>query len=297
LEAWGYEVVVAGDGVEAWRILQGEDAPRLIILDWMMPGLDGVDVCRLVRGRESIHSRSYILLLTVMDGTDELVAGLEAGADDFVAKPCRPEELRARLAVGRRSIEFNVRLAEAFHALDVQARTDDLTGVLNRRAIYQGLEAEFARAARDDAPFCIGMIDVDRFKSTNDTFGHAAGNTVLVEVARSIIAELRPYDVIGRVGGDEFLVVMPRTQGPAALAALARIRAAATTTTVRADDKDVPHTVSIGGAVSCDESVDDLVGRADEALYEAKKAGRDRVVMAPSAGQCVQAGTGPGCGG
>jgi diguanylate cyclase (GGDEF)-like protein len=279
LETWGHELVIANDGDEAWQILQQEDAPRLVILDWVMPKLDGVDVCRLVRKRESA-TPPYILLLTAMDQSGDLVAGLGAGADDFVTKPFRPDELRARLEVGRRYVELNERLAEANRDLEILARTDTLTGVLRRRAIYDRLEEEVARSVRDEAPLCVGMLDIDHFKHVNDAFGHAVGDAVLREVVRSATSVLRPYDSIGRVGGEEFLVVLPGTHGFAAQTALTRIRAVVAATPVYVDGDEIPVTVSLGGAIRCGESIDELVARADAALYEAKNSGRDRVVMA-----------------
>lgn len=279
LETWGHEVVVAHDGAEAWQILQGDAAPRLVILDGIMPKLDGVEVCRLVR-RQETATPPYILLLTAMDESEDLVAGLGAGADDFVVKPFRPDELRARLEVGRRFVELNERLAEANRDLAVVARTDALTGVLRRRAIYERLEEEVARAAREEAPLCVGMLDIDHFKRVNDEFGHSVGDSVLREVVRSATTVLRPYDSIGRVGGEEFLVVLPGANGFAAQTALTRIRAMVAATPVYVGGENISITVSLGGAAHCGESLDELVARADAALYEAKNTGRDRVVMA-----------------
>jgi diguanylate cyclase (GGDEF)-like protein len=282
LEGWGYEVVACKDGADAWQMLQRDDAPRLVVLDWIMPGLDGVDVCRLLRRQHAEEVPAYVLLLTAMDGTDDLVAGLEAGADDFVVKPFRPEELRARLAVGARSVELNERLAEATRRLGVLATTDELTGLPNRRAIYARVVQEIARAARDCVPLCLGMLDIDYFKRVNDTYGHAVGDAVLREVVLSAASALRPYDTIGRVGGEEFLILVPRTQGLAGRTMLARIRHTVAASPVRVEGETIPVTVSIGGAVSCGESVDGLVARADAALLQAKNTGRDRVVMAES---------------
>jgi len=283
LEEWGYDVVAVDDGAAAWRILQQEDAPRLVILDWVMPEMDGIEVCRRLRSRESAHTRAYVILLTVMDDTDNVVAALEAGADDFVVKPFRPDELRARLAVGRRFVDLHEDLVDANRRFAAQARTDELTGVLNRRAAYQRLDVELARAVRDGGvPFGVGVIDVDRFKVINDTYGHGAGDAVLREVTRVAASVLRPYDAVGRVGGDEFIVVLPRVDEVEARSALDRLTAALAAAAVCEGGSSISVTVSAGGAVWARESIDELVARADSALYRAKGMGGEHVVMAPA---------------
>ncbi len=289
LEGWGYEVVAAGDGAEAWDALTAEGAPRLAVLDWMMPGLDGVEVCRLAREHQGFEVPPYILLLTAMDGTDNLVVGLDAGADDFLVKPYKPAELRARLAVGRRFVELSERLAAANRRLDAQARTDVLTGLLNRRAVFERLEEERSRALREETPFFVGILDIDHFKQVNDTYGHAAGDEVLRGVAAAASSVLRQYDLLGRVGGEEFLVMVSRTQGLAGRTLLARIRSHVAAGAVVVDGVSISVTVSLGGALWEGESVGELVARADGALYEAKRGGRDRVVIAPPGGRSAPA--------
>ena len=278
LLSWGYEVTVTKDGSEALQALEAEDAPRLAILDWMMPEMDGVDVCRRVRARET-EQPPYIILLTALDDKDSVVTGLEAGADDYVGKPYDPGELRARVEVGRRLLELNERLLEAQRALGVLARTDALTGVLNRGALMGELESETARARREGSSLGVGMLDIDHFKLVNDTHGHAVGDAVLQEVVSRAAAVLRPYDRLGRFGGEEFLVIIPGPSDGEIGVVLERIRAAVAQSPIGVGELRVPVTVSIGGVDRGGESRDDLILRADAALYAAKDQGRDRVVM------------------
>ena len=279
LENWGYEVTVTRDGTEAWQALQAEDAPRLAILDWMMPGMDGVDVCRRVRARATLQP-PHIILLTALGDQQSVVTGLNAGADDFVRKPYDPDELRARLEVGRRLVGLNDELLEAQHALEILARTDALTKVLNRRAIVDELEREVDRAAREGSPLGLGMLDIDHFKVVNDTYGHAAGDAVLCEVVRRILGVMRPYDTFGRFGGEEFLVLVPGVGERELQEVLERIRNVIGCTVVVVEGHELLVTVSLGGATRGSESADGLIARADDALYAAKEQGRDRVVLA-----------------
>ena len=278
LENWGYEVAVTKNGAEALQALQAEDAPRLAILDWMMPGMDGVDVCRRVRARETLQP-PYIILLTALEGKKGVVTGLEAGADDYVGKPYDPDELHARLKVGRRMVELNAKLIEAQRAFEILARTDSLTGVLNRGAIVKELEREAERAARDGDPLGLGMLDIDHFKLVNDTYGHAVGDVVLCEVVRRALAVMRPYDTFGRFGGEEFLVLVPGSGDEELGDVLERIRGA---DPIAVGGHAIAVTVSLGGAMRGCESADDLIACADDALYTAKEQGRDRVVLAVS---------------
>jgi len=295
LENWGYEVTVTKDGAEAWQALLAEDAPRLAILDWMMPEMDGVDVCRLIRARETLQP-PYIILLTALGDKESVVTGLEAGADDYVGKPYDPDELHARLEVGRRMVALNDqllktndelhrandRLLEAQHALEVFARTDSLTGVLNRGAIVDALEREAERATREGSPLGIGMLDIDHFKLVNDTYGHAAGDAVLCEVVRRAVGVMRPYDTFGRFGGEEFLVLVPGSGREELKEVLERIRSVIGSSPIAVDGHELAVTVSLGGATRGSESADGLIARADDALYNAKEQGRDRVVLAAS---------------
>jgi two-component system cell cycle response regulator len=283
LESWGYEVMVAKDGAEAWQALQAGDAPRLAILDWMMPEMDGLEVCRRARALTTLQP-PYIILLTAMGDKESVVVGLKAGADDYVGKPYDPAELRARLGVGRRLVELNDELIESQHALEVQARTDALTGILNRGAIFKELEQEMERAAREGVHLGLGVLDIDHFKRVNDTCGHAAGDAVLCEVVRRAQGALRPYDSFGRFGGEEFLVIVPGAGESELREVLERIRSAVGSTAIAVGQHRMAVTVSLGGATCVGESGDGFIARADGALYAAKEEGRDRVVLAKGGG-------------
>jgi two-component system cell cycle response regulator len=281
LEKWGYEVTVTSDGAEAWRALQAADAPRLAILDRIMPGMDGLEVCRRLRAQPTLKP-PYVILLTTLGDKESVVTGLDAGADDYVGKPYDPDELRARLEVGRRLTEINDKLLEAQNALEIIARTDALTGVPNRLAIVEELEREVDRASRERSLLGLGMLDIDHFKLVNDTRGHAAGDAVLCEVVRRVLEVMRPYDSFGRFGGEEFLVLVPGAGEKELRNVLERIRSAVGSSPIAVEGQGLVVTVSLGGAVRGSESVDGLIARADDALYGAKEHGRDRVVLASS---------------
>jgi two-component system, cell cycle response regulator len=278
LEKWGYEVVVTVNGAEAWEGLQAADPPHLAILDWMMPEMDGVEVCRRARALET-RQPPYLILLTALGEKDHMMTAFSAGADDFVNKPYDPAELRARVEVGRRLVELNAELIEAQLRLEVQVHTDALTGLPNRRAIVEVLEKELSRCQRGHSPLAVGMIDIDHFKQVNDEHGHAAGDAVLCELARRMQSALRPYDRVGRFGGEEFLVVVPGVSRAEFAGLLERLREVVREAPFTADGRDLAVTVSLGGAEFADESMDALIARADDALYVAKARGRDLVVL------------------
>src|SRR5712691_10640744 len=210
LRKWGYEVVVACDGAEAWNALQGEDAPKLAILDWVMPGLTGLDVCRNVRadGKDK-DIYTYILLLTSKSLREDLIEGMEAGADDYLTKPFDQHELKVRLRAGTRIIELQRELVGAREALREQATKDFLTRIWNRSSILDILGRELARGSRENRPVGVVLADLDHFKLVNDTYGHFAGDAVLREFARRMRSSICSYDAIGRYGGEEFLIVLP----------------------------------------------------------------------------------------
>jgi two-component system cell cycle response regulator len=280
LTKWGYEVVVAKDGTEALRALEAEDAPRLAILDWMMPGIDGVDVCRRVRsvGREPYI---YILLLTARTDSEDLVAGMDSGADDYLTKPFKAPELHARLRAGQRILDLQEQLLAAREELRQEATHDSLTGLLNRHAILGVLEIELARAARESQHLSILMADLDNFKQVNDSHGHLAGDAVLRETANRMKESVRRYDSLGRYGGEEFLVVLPGCNTEGALAQAERIRISLGRTAFSFGTESLPVTCSIGSACCLPGkrgTTDSLIREADLGLYAAKANGRNRVV-------------------
>jgi two-component system, cell cycle response regulator len=273
-----YEVVEVCDGTEALAALVANDAPRLAILDWMMPGLDGLSVCREMRKR--LGPYTYIILLTGLDSPEDLVIGLESGADDFLTKPFHPEELRARLRSGVRILDLQRELIAAQQTLQRQATRDDLTGLWNRRMILGHLESELNRGNREQVPIAVAIADLDFFKKINDTEGHVAGDCVLRDTAATLQLHLRSYDFIGRYGGEEFLIILPGCDTPAGLQIAERVRAAVAATPVKFDGLALPITVSIGLSSTADVGFDSgsLFAAADAALYRAKAEGRNRVV-------------------
>jgi two-component system, cell cycle response regulator len=275
-----YEVVIATDGAEALRKLQGKDCPRLAILDWMMPEVDGVEVCRAVRQRPG-ESYVYIILLTAKTHPTEIIEGLEAGADDYIIKPFDIHELKARLRAGRRILELQEQLVSAGERLRVQATHDSLTGLLNRMAILETLEKELARSARQKNPVAVIMADIDQFKVINDTYGHLVGDAVLQEVSARVLKTVRAYDAVGRYGGEEFLIVSPGCNLEEAPKQAERIRANICAQPICLPEGPVSVTMSFGVAITSTDILElepsDLLRLADESLYAAKKGGRNKV--------------------
>ena len=269
LRKWGYDAVMAHNGNEALQILEGTDAPRLAVLDWMMPGVDGVQICRRVR---STHPDPYIyiLLLTARTESHDLVEGMDAGADDYLTKPFNAQELRVRIRAGRRILD----LQDALHR---QATHDGLTGLLNRNSILNRVREEVARNHREGRPVAVLMVDIDRFKAVNDTHGHLAGDEVLREAAARMSAVARCYDGVGRYGGEEFLIVLPGCDTPSAVIQAERLREAIAATPFAIPQRDLIVTCSVGVASSARLAGELLVRHADEALYQAKSNGRNRV--------------------
>ena len=277
LEKHGYKVMATVNGAEAWDAMQQPDAPKLAILDWMMPEMDGIEVCRNVRALKT-DQPPYIIMLTPRDGKADVVAGLEAGADDYLAKPYDPDELRARVGVGRRVLEIETKLAEARDALVHEATHDPLTGILNRRAILGHLAKELSRAARSGKMVGVGLCDLDHFKEINDRYGHLVGDEVLCGFIRIIQANLREYDLIGRYGGEEFLVITPEAGELAPERAYERLCERILESPIPTRAGDISITVSIGVSQGTGaDTVDGLLSRADAALYQAKKEGRNCV--------------------
>jgi diguanylate cyclase (GGDEF)-like protein len=282
LQRAGYEVVEVADGEAAWRVLEGPDAPGLTVLDWMMPGLDGTEICRRLRQRPHDRGYTYVLLLTGKDSVRDVLAGLEAGADDYVVKPFAPEIIEARLRVGRRILALEAQLRAERSAFEHLARHDTLTGLWNRRVILEHLDAEIARARRHDGCVGVVLVDIDHFKNINDTHGHQVGDQVLVEVARRLRDSLRTYDGLGRYGGEEFLAVMAcRNDADAALIAERLLRAVGDEPVTTAAGA-LHLTISLGVATTRTHSFDSthLLAASDAALYQAKHTGRNRLVVA-----------------
>jgi two-component system cell cycle response regulator len=282
LVKWGYEVIAAHDGSEAWEVLQAENAPRVALLDWIMPGIDGLEICRRVRARSS-QPYVYIMLLTANDKVGNLVEGLESGADDYLTKPFHPQELRARLRVGLRMLDLESRLVEARESLRFKASHDSLTTIWNRGAIIEMLERELSRARRDGSSVGILLADIDHFKRVNDTRGHLVGDEVLRAVTGRLKGEVRSYDSVGRYGGEEFLILLPGCDNPKLTAKAERLVKVVERSSIGTSTGTVAVTISIGGIASGDcphADVNKLLLAADTALYRAKVSGRNRSEMA-----------------
>lgn len=284
LRKWNYEVIVACDGAEAWNVLNGDDPPRLAILDWVMPGMTGPEVCKRVRGRaqDAELNYTYLLLLTSKSQREDLIEGMEAGADDYLTKPFDQHELKVRLRAGSRVIDLQRELVAAREELREQATKDFLTRIWNRSSILDILQRELTRASRERR--CVGVVlaDLDHFKSVNDTFGHFAGDAVLREFTRRVGAAMRPYDSMGRYGGEEFLVVLPGCDELCTAGQAERMRVAVSGEAMVIEEQMHLLTASFGA--SCYRpgmtlNAETLIRIADDALYAAKKQGRNRIVV------------------
>jgi len=284
LRKWGYEVAVACDGAEALDLLQREDTPRLAILDWMMPGLTGLEVCRRIRQ----HSREpyiYILLLTSKSQKEDLIEGMEAGADDYITKPFDQNELQVRLRAGKRLVDLQAELLSAREALREQATRDPLTHLWNRSSILDLLGRELSRTERERRPLGVVLVDLDHFKDVNDQHGHLAGDAVLREFARRMVAAVRQYDAIGRYGGEEFLILLPGCDEENSFLQAERLRAQLAGTEMSLNETSIRLTASFGVTSAIPGlgwTPECLIRKADEALYTAKNHGRNRVELLSS---------------
>lgn len=284
----GYEVLEAPDGIEAWDILQRDPVP-LIITDWMMPNLNGLELIRRIRsGIETgfFPNYIYIILVTAKDAKEDVVTGLDSGADDYLTKPFDLNEMLARVKIGVRILNLEARLRESLDQLHVMATYDSLTGLLNRRAVYERAQSELERAHRERQSISLVMLDIDHFKSVNDQHGHLTGDQALRLVAGTIAQNKRSYDWAGRWGGEEFLLVLPQTTIEEAGDIAERMRqSVAAVNFPLANGKYLKLHISLG--VSSTDSnrarpptLGELLQQADDALYQAKNQGRNKVCLA-----------------
>ncbi len=281
LKKWDYGTAVACDGDEAWAQLQQPQGPRLVILDWMMPGLDGLEICRRVRQQQQ-DDYTYIILLTARGQREDIIQGMNAGADDYITKPFDAGELKCRLSAARRILELQDKLLAAHEALREQATHDSLTGLLNRPAVLDACRRELGRANREQKAVGILMADLDHFKQINDRYGHDTGDAVLREAASRMSEVIRPYDSLGRYGGEEFLLIAPNCDARAGRELAERLRRRIADSPIAVCGKEVPLTVSLGVTAwfgRQDPDVNELVRQADEMLYEAKASRRNCVAV------------------
>ncbi|MBN2358553.1 MAG: diguanylate cyclase [Deltaproteobacteria bacterium] len=281
LDRWGYPVRTAGDGEQALRVLEENTAIQLAIVDWMMPKLDGIELCREIRRRFN-EPYLYLVLLTSRDQRDDIVTGFDAGADDYLIKPVHHTELSARLRAAKRILDLQEKLLAAQETLRVQAMHDALTGIWNRGAIFEALGRELDRTKRQQSPLAVIMIDLDHFKQINDRHGHLVGDQVLREAAQRIRSAVRSYDSVGRYGGEEFLLVAPGFDAGQALEFAERVRRLFATNPIVTSAASLPVTMSLGVVVveaGQELANERVLAAADDALYRAKSGGRDRAVL------------------
>jgi len=280
LASWGYDVTSVPDGEEALRAMGRIDQPSIAILDWSMPKVDGLRVCRTIR--EAISDRYvYVILLTAHDGDNEVIEGFDAGADDYITKPFDMRELRARVRSGARIIQLQQQLIATREQLREKATHDPLTGLLTRGAFLEFYDRELLKARRTETPLSLIMADLDHFKQINDCHGHLAGDDVLREAARRLAATFRRSDAVGRYGGEEFVALAASCGMNDALALAERFRQSITAKPFETSAGPVVVTTSVGVASASGASdPGQLLKAADEALYRAKAAGRNRVESA-----------------
>jgi two-component system, cell cycle response regulator len=283
LQRFGYEVIVAENGRQAVRILSEQEGPRLALVDWMMPELDGLGLCREIRSRHQDDSYIYILLLTARQNSEDIVIGLEAGADDYITKPCQPAELKARLHTGQRVLSLERKLVEAREDMRFKATRDALTSLWNRGSILARVTNELNRSIRT-GPVSLLLCDVDHFKQVNDTYGHLTGDIVLENVANRLSCSVRAYDAVGRYGGEEFLIVLSDCDKANAAVRAEAIREAISAVPITVGNTSIRVSISIG-AITCQNwaasmPVERALAQADQALYKAKADGRNRTVFA-----------------
>ncbi len=291
LGKWGYDVAPARTGAEAWSRLEAERGPILAILAWRMEGLPGIDVCRKLRLQPDLPT-AYVLLVTEREGKEDLLDGLNAGADDFLFAPLDPAEARARVRTGARIVEIELALKASQDALRVQSTRDPVTGSWNRAAILDVLHKERERARRKSGSVGIVLGDLDGFRKVNETFGHPVGDEVLRETARRMSSSLRPYDAVGRVGAEEFLIVLPGSDGLGGLTVAERIRESFARRPVHTTSGPVPVTLSLGVAAEGGETATEaasLLRAADVALKRAQQTGGNRAALADDSGVAIDA--------
>jgi diguanylate cyclase (GGDEF)-like protein len=292
IREWGYEVDQAAGGEEAWNAVKAESRPVLILADWKLPGFSGLELCAKLKQIKAVR-QLYFILITPKGGKENIARGLEAGADDYIAKPVEDDELRSRLAIGRRILEYQHTLDNLTHELQSKnlelnkvMSLDGLTGIASRGYFEEKLAEEWRRAWREGSSLSLFLLDIDFFRAYNDTFGHSAGDEALRKVAKTLVASIgRAGDLAARYDGEVFAVILPNTDSLGALVVAEAVRVAIAALGIENKASSIHRhlTVSLGTAtVIPDEQYDyqALVTRAESALQMAKAAGRNNVKQA-----------------
>jgi two-component system chemotaxis response regulator CheY len=282
LSSEAYSLLFACDGAEAMRLYE-EHSPSIVVTDWMLPDFCGFELCQRIRADDT-RPYTYIIVMTSNTEKGNVVKGLEAGADDYLTKPFDPGEMLARIGVGRRIIDLNRELAAKSRRLEEAARTDALTGLPNRRAIEEWAARQLRGAARHGFPLWVVLGDIDSFKAINDNFGHDAGDIVLKTFAEVLKKNTRAADICGRLGGDEFLMVITHVEREYVEMTVNRYREQFAALSFPLQGQSVRVTASFGATgVQSKEAPEFgvLVRQADQMLYHAKRAGRNVVRVSP----------------
>jgi two-component system, cell cycle response regulator len=280
-----YSILFAKTGESAIELFK-QHRPALVITDWVMPDLSGIEVCRQIRASAQ-NSYTYIIIVTSASEKENVVEGLEAGADDYLTKPFHPKELLARLGVGRRLLDLHQQIESQNRLLKELALTDALTGLPNRRAVEDWAKAQLSAAVRHGFSFWVVIADLDNFKAINDTYGHDAGDTVLKEFAGILKSRVRSSDICGRTGGEEFIIIFTHAEECNVGIVVARVLRQLREHDFLFGSKTVRVTASFGIAGFQGKGVPEfakLVNQADEALYMAKRGGRNRIEVTPPVG-------------
>ncbi|KPA16820.1 response regulator receiver modulated diguanylate cyclase [Candidatus Magnetomorum sp. HK-1] len=282
LKQWGYEPVNACDGQEAWDILRKKGRPRVALIDWMMPKMNGIQVCENIR-KYIKEPYIYTILLTAKKGKEDLVQAMNAGADDFISKPFDPHILKVRLRAGMRITNLQDELIAAREELRIQATHDSLTQLFNRSAMMNMIIREISRSQRDNSSIGLLMIDLDHFKSINDSYGHLVGDEILRKLSARMKTCTRRYDTIGRYGGEEFIILLPHCGKQEVFIVAERLRQSVCEKPFETSEGPLNVSISLGTTwvtpSEQDCSEEDLIRVADKALYSAKHKGRNCTVV------------------
>jgi two-component system cell cycle response regulator len=277
---WGYELIVVDNGVDAWNVLSQPRPPEVVIIDWEIPDVDGIELCRKLRDKSRSYYH-YILMITSRTDEVDFVHALESGADDCISKPFGESEMRARLLVASRILALQNELLHAREELRMQSMHDGLTGLWNRNAFLDLFKRELDRADRVGGETGLLLLDLDNFKQVNDTYGHLAGDLVLKHVAHRLRSHVRSYDFVGRYGGEEFFIAFPGSGKERLCQRAESIRKAICSEPVHLPQGDISISLSIGAVVADDPKItaSEALAVADIGLYKAKDGGRNASVF------------------